>query len=120
MTPQTLRHTIIGLLMVTGIFHLIVGGLGLAPGIGLPLVLFGFLYTGIGYFVRRDTNDGSKSHSRNAIIAALVACTLGLTLGGANYLTNGGPVALPIMFVIDVAIIAAACLWLTKTQAKKR
>ena len=64
--------------------------------------------------MRADTNDGSKSHSRNAIIAAIAACTVGLTLGGSNYLSNGGPAALPIMFLIDVLIIAAGVMWLTK------
>ena len=76
------------------------------------------VHTVISFYVRRDTNDGSKNHSRNAIIAAIAACGLGLGLGGYHYLTNGGPVALPIMFMIDIAIIAAGAWWLTKARAK--
>lgn len=118
MTPKTVRHIIIGLLMFTGVFHLAVALLGSAPGLGWPLAAFGGLYTVISFYVRRDTNDGSKNHSRNAIIAAVAACMLGLSLGGYYYLSNGGPIALPIMFLIDAAIIAAGLWWLTKARAK--
>ncbi len=119
MKRQNLRMLIIALLMVTGIFHLLVAMLGAAPGLALPLAAFGVIYTVIGFYVRRDTNDGSKSHSRNAIIAAIIACAAGLALGGSNYISNGGPFALPIMFLIDVVIIGAGVMWLMKAPAKK-
>jgi len=118
MKPQTLRHLIIGLLTTTGIFHLAVALLGVAPGLAIPLTIFGLIYIALSFYVRKDTNDGSKSHSRNAIIATVAACTLGLGLGGQNYLANGGPLALPIMFLIDIAIIAAGVMWLLKKSAK--
>ncbi len=118
MKPQTLRLLIIALLTTTGIFHLAVALLGVAPGLALPLTGFGALYIALSFYVRKDTNDGSKNHSRNAILATVVACTLGLGLGGSNYLSNGGPLALPIMFLIDIAIIAAGVMWLMKTRAK--
>jgi len=118
MKPRALRHLIIGLLMGTGIFHLTVALLGLGAGLGLPLSIFGIIYLVISFYVRRDTNDGSKNHSRNAIIAAIAACTIGLTLGGSNYISNGGPVALPIMFMIDIIIIVAGVMWLLKVRAK--
>lgn len=119
MTRQNLRMLIIALLMVTGIFHLLVAMLGAAPGLSLPLAAFGVIYTTISFYVRRDTSDGSKSHSRNAIIAAIIACVLGLSLGGSNYLANGGPVALPIMFLIDVVVIGAGVMWLMKAPKKR-
>ena len=78
--------------------------------------MFGVIYSVLGFYVRRDVGDGSASGSRNAIIAAIVACLAGLGLGGQNYLANGGPIALPIMFAIDVVIIAAAVMWLVKTS----
>ncbi len=118
MKPRALRHLIIGLLMGTGIFHLTIALLGLGAGLGLPLSIFGLIYLVISFYVRRDTNDGSKSHSRNAIFAAIVACTIGLVLGGSNYISNGGPVALPIMLVIDAIIIAAGVMWFMKVRAK--
>lgn len=119
MKRRTLRHLIIGLLTLTGVFHLAVAMLGADSELALPLAGFGLLYIIIGFYVRADTNDGSKSHSRNAIIAAIAACSLGLTLGGINYAQNGGPLALPIMFAIDVAIIGAGIMWLTKAKAKR-
>ncbi len=119
MKPRILRHLIIGLLILTGIFHFAVALLGQAPGMALPLTVFGVLYTGLSFFVRRDVNDGSKNHSRNAIIATIIVCATGLALGMNNYLANGGPLALPIMFAIDVVIIAAGAMWLMKTKKKK-
>jgi len=118
MSAKTIRHLIIGLLMFSGVFHLAVALLGSAPGLGLPLAAFGVIYTMISFYVRRDTNDGSKIHSRNAIIAAIVACSAGLALGGFHYLANRGPIALPIMFLIDVAVIVAGVLWFMKVRAK--
>ena len=120
MNHGTLRHLIILLLTLTGIFHLAVAMLGMAPGLALPLSGFGALYIGIGFFVRRDTNDGSKSHSRNAVIAAVAACTVGLLLGGNSYLANQGPGVLIPMFLIDVAIIGAGLLWLSGALKKKK
>lgn len=120
MKRQTLRHLIIGLLLTTGIFHLAVALVGAGgEGRGLPLTIFGFLYITLSFFVRSDTEDGSKSHSRNAIVATIVLCTAGLGLGGADYMSNGGPLALPIIFFIDVIIIAAGAWWLAKAPAKK-
>ncbi len=118
MKPQTLRLLIIALLTTTGIFHLAVALLGVAPGLALPLTGFGAVYIALSFYVRKDTNDGSKSHSRNAILATLAVTLTGLGLGGSNYLANGGPMALPIMFVIDIAIIAASVMWLVKKRAK--
>ncbi len=120
MKPQTLRHLIIGLLLLTGIFHLTVALLGAAPGLALPLTVFGALYVGLSFYVRADTNDGSKTHSRNAILAAVVVCTVGLVLGGSNYLSHGGPVALPLMFLVDVAILAAGIMWLMAAKSKAK
>ena len=116
MKVRTLRHLIIGLLLVTGIFHLAVALTGMSDGRALPLTIFGFLYIGLSFYVRSDIKDGSKSHSRNAILATIVVCLIGLGLGGATYVQNGGPGALPIMLVIDVAIIAAGVIWLVKTK----
>lgn len=120
MKTQNLRLMMIALLSLTGIFHLLVAMLGVAPGLGIPLTVFGVIYSVLGFYVRKDTNDGSKSHSRNAIIASIVACTAGLALGGSNYFTNGGPLALPIMFVIDIVIITAGVMWLMQMRAKAK
>ncbi|MEO1251177.1 MAG: hypothetical protein AAFW81_02375 [Pseudomonadota bacterium] len=118
MKAKTLRHIIIGLLLATGIFHLAVALLGAGEGNALGLTIFGFLYVGLSFYVRGDVNDGSKSHSRNAILAALVACTLGFGLGGYRFSQTGEPGAMPLMLAIDVAIIVLGVWWLRKTGAK--
>ena len=66
-------------------------------------------------FAIGDTNDGSKSHSRNAI----TACTADLTIGGYKYMTNGGPFALPTMFLIDFVVIGVSVMWLMKAPKKR-
>jgi len=120
MKIRTMRHLIVGLLTGTGVFHLLVAFLNAAPGLGPPLAGFGFLFVVIGFFVRNDTNDGSKSHSRNAIIAAIAACSAGLILGGRAYFANGHPPALILMFAIDIAVIVLGVMWLLKVAAKRR
>ncbi|WP_425409107.1 hypothetical protein [Hyphococcus sp.] len=118
MKPIVLRHLIIGLLIVTGVFHLAVALLNIAPGLGLPLAVYGAIYTGLSFYVRRDVHKGAKVNGRTAIIVAMLACASGLVLGGAAYIENGGPMALPIMFAIDIAIITAGAMWLMKVHAK--
>ncbi len=117
MKAQTLRHLIIALLMLTGIFHLAVAMLG-AEGRALPLTIFGFIFLGLSFYVRADVKDGSKNNSRNAIVATIIACTAGLGIGGTSYAQAGGSAALPIMFLIDIVIIAAGAWWLMKTGKK--
>lgn len=118
MKPRALRHLIIALLTTSGVFHLAVALLGAAKDLTLGLTIFGFLYVALSFYVRSDTHDGSKSHSRNAIIAAISVSALGVVLGGRYYLTNGGPLALPLMLLIDIAVIVAGLFWLRQTQMK--
>ncbi len=124
MKPIVLRHLIIGLLVLTGIFHLAVALLNAAPGLGVPLAAFGVVYTGLSFYVRRDVHKKPKSkkappNGRIAIIVTMIACTIGLALGGTTYIQNGGPLALPIMFIIDIAIITAGAMWLRATARKQ-
>lgn len=120
MKIKTIRLSIVGLLTGTGVFHLLAALLNAAPGLAAPLAGFGLLFVIIGFFVRHDTNDGSKSHSRNAILAAIAACLAGLILGGRAYLLNGQPPALLLMFAIDVAVIILGVMWFFKMAAKRR
>jgi len=120
MKARTVRHLIIGLLSVSAVFHLLIAMLGDAGEIAAPLAGMGLLYLVIGFFVRQDTNDGSRSHSRNAILAAIAACAADLFLGGGYFVQNGAPLALPIMAAVDIAIIAAGATWIHKMRGKKR
>lgn len=107
MTPEKLKNLMVVLLIATGVLHLAVAGLGAPANLRVPLAAFGAIYAGLGFWVR--------SGGRTAILAALAITTLGLLLGGSNYLQNGGPVTLPVMFVIDVIVLGAGALWLMKS-----
>ncbi len=131
MKPSVLRHLIIGLLVLTGVFHLSVALLNAAPGLALPLAIFGLIYVGLSFYVRRDVHKtvgrnkktqrkNSQINGRAAIILTMIICAAGLTLGGSVYIRNGGPLALPIMFIIDIAIIAAGAMWLVKVNAGQK
>ncbi len=120
MKPKPLRHLIIGLLTVSGIFQLLLAMLGGAPGLAGPVAGFGFLFVIIGFFVRADTKDGSRTHSRNAIIAAIVACLLNIGFAFYAMSRTEGYVALLIVGLVDLAIIAAGAMWISKMAAKKK
>lgn len=120
MKKTTLRLLIITLLTLAGIFQLLTAMMSGAPGFGLALAGFGFLFIMIGFFVRADTKDGSKSHSRNAIIAGAAAAAANLAFCFYIYQQPADAASLFVIAAGDVAIIAAAVMWLTKAGAKKR
>jgi hypothetical protein len=120
MTQQTLRLFILGLLLFGGIFHLALALLGSAPGFGWILTGSGVAYIALSFYVRRDSPKQTKKkpHGRAAIVMTILAAAAALGVGGAQYLSAGGPLALPIMFVIHIAIIAAGGAWLLKMRAQ--
>lgn len=124
MKPQNIRHLIIALLMTTGVFHLAVALLDAGSGLGWPLTAFGLVYIGLSFYVRRDVQQGltkrqkKKAVSRAPIIVTMAVTAVALAIGGARYIMEGGPMALPLMFFIDGAIIAAGAWWLMKVRAK--
>lgn len=95
------------LLLASGALHLAVAALGAPESIRAPLAVFGAVYAALGLWIRGG--------SRASVIAALAAALTGLGLGGSNYLQNGGPMTLPLMFAIDIAVVAAGGLWLMKS-----
>jgi len=107
MTPDKLKSLMAILLIATGVLHLVVAAVAAPDALRVPLAVFGALYAGLGVWVR--------SGGRTAILSALAITSLGLVLGGTNYLQNGGPVTLPVMFLIDVAILGAGVLWMMKS-----
>ncbi len=120
MKPKILRHLIIALLTVAGIFQLLVAMLGGAPGLAIPVAIFGVVYVTISFFVRSDTKDGSRNHSRNAIIAAIIACAANIAFSIYAVMQTEGSIALLIIGAVDIAIIAAGVLWMKKMAAKKK
>lgn len=109
MNPTFLKKSMAGLLIATGAFHLVVALVGPALAIGTAIMTFGVIYFLLGFYVLPG--------GRTAVLIAMVMTGLGLVLGGQNFLVNGGPITLPIMFFIDTLIIGAGALWLVKTGA---
>jgi hypothetical protein len=85
-----------------------VAALGAPADLRLPLAAFGALYGVIGVLLQKG--------GRPIVLAATGAVLLGIVLGGANYLQNGGPVTLPVMFLIDMVVLVAGAMWLTKAS----
>ncbi len=107
MAPANLKNLMSILLIATGVLHLVVAAIGAPQALQAPLAIFGALYASLGVWVRR----GGKP----AVMTAIAVATTGIVLGGANYMQNGGPITLPVMFLIDVIIIGAGGLWLMKS-----
>lgn len=108
MNAGNLKTLVWILLAATGLLHLVVAAVGAPAAIKAPLAAFGVAYTALAFWVRAD--------GRSAIIATMVVAAAGLALGGSNYLQNGGPITLPVMFLIDVIVIGAGAIWLTKSR----
>ncbi|MEM9494773.1 MAG: hypothetical protein AAGA09_02125 [Pseudomonadota bacterium] len=119
MKPQILRHLIIALLMLTGVFHLAIALLGGAGAYGAGVAIMGVVYSGLGFWVRRDVTMLGDAAGRHSIIGTVAITSLVLAVGGGYYLTNGGPGVLAFLFLIDVAIIGAGALWLFQTYSAK-
>jgi hypothetical protein len=50
-------------------------------------------------------------------LITILVTALGVTLGGMRYLQEGGPLALPVMFLVDVGVLAAGGWWMLKSKA---
>lgn len=109
MNPSTLLRVLGGLLLASCALHLVTAGLAAPEDLKLPLAGFGLAYGALGLWIARG--------GRLAVLVTLVISALGLALGLNRYLTGGGPVALPVMFVIDVAVLIVGGLWLARAKA---
>jgi len=107
MTPASLKNLMSILLIATGVLHLVVAAIGAPSSLQLPLAAFGALYGALGALLQR----GGKP----VVIAAMAATATGLVLGGANYAQNGGPISLPVMFLIDLLVLGAGAMWFARS-----
>lgn len=106
MTAENLKRLMSVLLVATGVLHIVVAIAGAPDALRVPLAAFGALYGTLGVLLQRG--------GRAIVIAAMAACTLGVTLGGIAYLRDGGPVTLLVMFLIDAIVLVCGGLWLSK------
>ena len=107
MTPAKLANLMSILLIATGVLHLVVSAIGAPADIRVPLAVFGAIYAALGLWVRKG--------GRTAVLASIAVPLVGILLGGSNYLQNGGPATLPVMFLIDILVIGAGVMWLVKS-----
>lgn len=107
MTPANLKNLTAILLIATSLLHLVVAFTSAPADLKAPLAGFGAAYGVLSFVVWRG--------GRIAVIGAMGVCAIGLALGGSRYLQNGGPAALLLMFLIDVAVIGAGALWIMKS-----
>jgi len=110
MTQVNFKTAMAGLLVLTGVFHLIVAFTGEVGELKFGLAAFGIAYFLLGAFVF----PGKET----AVRIAMVMTALGLGLGGVSYLNHGGPASLPVMFAIDVAVLALGGMWLFRNRQK--
>lgn len=106
-TQDILKKTMAGLLIATGLLHLVVAFRG-AGDMTLGLAIFGVIYSLLGIFLF----PGKET----AVRVAMLLTGLGLSLGGVTYLNHGGPASLPLMFAIDVVVLALGGAWLLKNK----
>lgn len=109
MNPSTLLRIMGALLLANCALHIVTAGLLAPEDLKLPLTGFGLAYGVLGLWTARG--------GRIAVLVTLVVSALGLALGLNRYLSGGGPVALPVMFLIDVAVLAVGALWLLRAKA---
>jgi hypothetical protein len=109
MTAGVLIKLLSALLLANSAMHLVIAALDSPADLRLPLIAFGLLYGGLGLWVR--------SEKRLAVLVTILVTALGVTLGGMRYLQEGGPLALPVMFLIDVGVLAAGGWWMLKSKA---
>lgn len=107
MNAASLKRLMSVLLVATGVLHIVVAVAGAPDALRIPLAAFGALYGTLGVLLQR----GGKP----VVLAAMGATTVGIVLGGANYLQNGGPPTLLVMFLIDAVVLVCGGLWLSKS-----
>ncbi|MEL6369301.1 MAG: hypothetical protein AAFR03_01165 [Pseudomonadota bacterium] len=107
MTPALMKKIVAGLLLFTGGFHLAVAATTSWEHLSTGLAVFGALYGILGFW----TWFGGRS----AMMAALLTASVGLGVGGLNYLQNGGPASMLTMFAIDAVVLVLGGLWIRNT-----
>jgi hypothetical protein len=109
MTATTLTRSLSALLLATAALHVLTAVFGAPPALKLPLIAFGLIYGALGLW--------TQTGGRLAVIVTIAVTLLGLTLGGMAYMKDGGPIAMLVMFLIDVAVVGLGGFYLLKSKA---
>lgn len=108
----TLNYIVSGLLVLTAILHLGSGALLPAESeFRLPFLGFGAAFLAAGVWTRKG--------GRPSIVGAMLLCAVGLAAGGSKLVAGPAPMTLPLMLLIDVAVIAAGAAWLAMSGKKR-
>jgi hypothetical protein len=108
MTADATLKVLGGLLLANSALHVVTAALGAPAGMALPLIVFGLIYGALGLWTRGG--------QRTALIVTALIAGLGLTLGASRYLVSGGPIAVPVMGLLDLAVIAACLILLLRRR----
>lgn len=109
MTATNVTRILSALLLVTAVLHVLSAVFGAPPSLKLPLIAFGLIYGALGLW--------TQTGGRLAVITTIAVTLLGLTLGGVAYMKDGGPIAMLVMFQIDVIVVGLGGFYLLKSKA---
>lgn len=111
MNATTLTRTMSALLLATAVLHVLAAVFGGAPeSMKLPLIAFGLIYGALGLWV--------QTGGRPAVLTTVAVSLLGLTAGSFQLMKSGEapPVAMLVMFLIDVLVIGAGAMYLMTSK----
>ncbi len=120
--PANVRKAMSALLAINGLIHLIVAAAGVGPDsperLRIAIGVFGVVYSLLGVWVWGVRVDGATflRDERTAIRVAIVITLFAVLAGGLDYLRNGGPATLSVMFAFDVAVLACGFIWLNQSR----
>lgn len=120
--PTNVRKAMSALLVINGFIHLIVAAAGVGPDaperLRIAIGVFGVVYSLLGVWVWGFRAKGAAllNDNRTAVRVTIAIIFFALIAGGLDYLRNGGPATLSIMFAFDVAALVCGLIWLNLSR----
>lgn len=108
MSAHKLQGYVSGLAFANAALHFLAAISPMAGPLAAPLAVFGVANAAAAVFARRG---------RAGVIAAMAVCGIGIALGGPRYLSEGGSYLMPVMFLIDIAVLAIGGVFLARSKA---
>ena len=107
MSVQKLQGYVAGLAFANAALHFLAAISPMAGPLAAPLAGFGVANAVAAVLARRG---------RSGVIAAMAVCGIGLAIGGPKYLQDGGSYLMPVMFLIDAAVLALGAVFLARSK----